>query len=113
MSRRVHLGRKLVLEAPDRVSDGKGGYTETWVARGTLWADMTARTGRARDGGEVTTAYTAYRIVVRGAQEGADSRPAPGMRFREGGRVFPIQAVSERDPAGRFLTCYAIEEIAA
>jgi head-tail adaptor len=35
------------------------------------------------------------------------------MRFREGDRAFPIQAVSERDPAGRFLTCFAIEEVAA
>ncbi|MCW8843795.1 MAG: head-tail adaptor protein [Rhodobacteraceae bacterium] len=109
---RVHLARKLVLEARIRVPDGMGGYIETWSAQGFLWADMRARTGRERDGGEVTTAYTTYRIVVRGAPQGAPSRPVPGMRFREGERVFPIQAVSERDPAGRFLTCFAIEEVA-
>jgi head-tail adaptor len=111
--KRVHLSRKLVLEAPERLSDGKGGYVETWVAHGTHWAEVKVRTGRERDGGEVTTAYTAYRITVRGAPEGAASRPVPGMRFREGARIFPIQAVSERDPAGRFLTCFAIEEVAA
>lgn len=110
---RVHLSRRLVLEARQRVEDGAGGYIETWSARGVLWADMQARSGRERDGGDLTTAHTAYRIVVRGAPQGAPSRPAPGMRFREGGRAFQIQAVSERDPTGRYLTCFAIEEVAA
>jgi head-tail adaptor len=109
----VHLGRKLVLEARQRVDDGAGGYIESWSALGVLWADMRARTGRERDLGEVTMSHTAYRIVVRGAPQGSPSRPVPGMRFREGDRAFPIQAVSERDPAGRFLTCFAIEEVAA
>lgn len=110
--KRVHLSRKLILEGPERVADGKGGFEETWTARGAVWADMQARTGRARDGGEITTGYSAYRIIVRAAPQGAASRPVPGMRFREGARAFPIQAVSERDPAGRFLICYAIEEVA-
>ncbi|WP_127111747.1 head-tail adaptor protein [Shimia sediminis] len=109
---RVHLSRMLVLEAPERLADGAGGYTESWVAKGTLWADVQARAGRERDGGEVSLARMGYRIIVRGAPQGAASRPVPGMRFREGTRFFRIEAVSERDPQGRTLTCFASEEVA-
>lgn len=109
---RVHLSRKLVLEAADRVSDGAGGFAENWIARGVLWADVQARTGRERDGGEVSLARMNYRVVVRGAPRGAQSRPEPGMRFREGSRVYAIDAVAERDPRGRYLTCFASEEVA-
>lgn len=111
MSGAVHLSRKLILEAPGQVADGAGGFAETWTARGTLWADVQARTGRGRDGGEVSLATTTYRIVVRAAPVGAASRPEPGMRFREGTRVFGVQAVAERDPRGRYLTCFAKEEV--
>ncbi|MEQ9693234.1 head-tail adaptor protein [Shimia sp. SDUM112013] len=110
--RDVHLSRKLVLEAPARVPDGAGGFAESWTVLGTVWADIRARTGRKRDGGEVSLSSTAYRIVLRGAPQGAPSRPVAGMRFREGTRLFAIDAVSERDPQGRYLTCFATEEAA-
>ena len=109
---RVHLSRQLVLEAPDRVADGAGGFSEVWVAKGTLWADVRAGTGRAKDGGELSLSAVGLRIVVRGAPQGSAQRPAPGMRFREGTRLFLISAVAERDFAGRFLTCFATEEVA-
>jgi head-tail adaptor len=44
MTRRF-LSRRLVLEAPDRVPDGAGGFSETWVALGHVWAEI-ARAGR-------------------------------------------------------------------
>lgn len=109
---RVHLSRQLVLEAPERVADGAGGYVEAWVAQGTLWAEVRAGSGRARDGGELSLASVAYRIVVRGAANGSAQRPAAGMRFVDGGRIFAVKAVAERDPNGRFLTCFASEELA-
>ncbi|MEX5729284.1 SPP1 family predicted phage head-tail adaptor [Rhodovulum iodosum] len=107
------LGRKLVLEAPERVADGAGGYAETWVARGTLWAEVTPRTGGERSGEETALARVPHRIVVRGAPEGAPSRPVAGQRFREGGRLFFIRAVAEADRRGRYLTCFAEEEVAS
>ena len=109
---RVTLNRKLALEAPDRVADGAGGFTETWVERGTLWAEVIARAGREAMSGSVVLSNTAYRITVRAAPFGAPSRPAPEQRFRDGTRVFRIESVAERDPTGRFLTCYCEEEVA-
>jgi len=107
------LNRQLVLEAPVRVADGAGGYAETWTPLGTLWAEVTARTGAERAVANVPVSRVSYRIVVRGAPEGSSMRPAPDQRFREGNRRFVIRAVAECDAAGRYLTCFADEEVAA
>lgn len=107
------LNRRLVLETPERVADGAGGFTESWTALGSLWAEVSARTGRERAEAGVLVSSVACRIVVRGALTGASARPKPEQRFREGDRVFVIQAVTERDPEGRYLTCFATEEVAA
>ncbi|WP_210092506.1 phage head closure protein [Ruegeria sp. HKCCSP346] len=108
-----HLNRKLVLEAPMRSADGAGGYTETWAAIGTLWAEVTARSGSERQIAGASVSRVGYRIVVRGAPMGSSMRPAPDQRFREGNRCFVIRAVAEHDPRGKFLTCFADEEVAA
>lgn len=110
---RVSLNRRLVLEAPDRVPDGAGGYTDGWTALGELWAQVEARTGREKQGEAVPVSNVGYRITVRGAPVGNSMRPLPDQRFREGARFFRILAVAEDDPDGRYLTCFAEEEVAA
>ena len=67
------LNRKLVLEAPERVSDGAGGFSEAWVPLGVLWAEIAARTGRAVDGVSLwdrkgTCSAVARSGVVAGAE---------------------------------------------
>jgi head-tail adaptor len=110
----VALTRKLVLEEPQKVSDGAGGFTEVWIALGVLWADVRAGTGREREAAGLFTVSTVpYRITVRAAAHGAPSRPKPDQRFRDGERLFRIMAVTERDPRGMFLECYAREEVSA
>lgn len=111
--RAPHLTRPLLLEAVQLVADGAGGFAETWAALGTLWAEVVPGSGREVAGEEITLASVPLRITVRGAPQGAPSRPAPGQRFRDGGRVFPILAVTERDGGGRFLVCFAREEVPA
>lgn len=113
MTRVPILNRRLILEAPVRIPDGAGGYSETWSARGTLWAEISARSGGERAGEELPLSRVSYRVVVRAAPQGVPSRPLPGQRFREGTRVFHIRAVAEFDRRGHYLTCVAEEEIAA
>ncbi|MGH1451744.1 MAG: head-tail adaptor protein [Paracoccaceae bacterium] len=108
-----HLTRLLALETPERVSDGAGGYSQSWTELGQHWAEVSARTGRERAVEGAQASLTGYRIVVRGAPVGSDARPRPDQRFREGARIFRILAVAELDHAGRYLTCYAEEEILA
>ncbi|MDG1168716.1 MAG: head-tail adaptor protein [Sulfitobacter sp.] len=105
------LNQALILEAPERVSDGAGGYTQGWIVVGSVWAEITARTGREAASGGVPVSRVSYKIVVRGAPFGTPERPQPEQRFRQGARVFTIHAVAERDPEGRYLTCFAQEEM--
>jgi head-tail adaptor len=109
---RVRLNRALVLEEPAQVPDGAGGFVTEWAALGTLWAERRARTGRDRGGEGVALSTTGYRILVRAAPYGAPSRPRAGQRFRDGARLFHIEAVAEHDAEGRYLTCFAEEEVA-
>ena len=109
----VVLNRPLVLEAVVRVADGSGGFSEAWATLGTLWAEVVPGTGRDVAGEETFLATVPYRITVRGARQGAPSRPKPDQRFRDGGRVFVILAVTERDPEGHYLVCFAREEVLA
>lgn len=107
------LKRKLVLEAPDYVPDGAGGQVRTWVALGEHWAEIQAKTGRERADEFLTVTTVSYKIIVRAAPVGADARPKPEQRFREGTRLFRITAVTEYDPRGHYLVCYAHEEESA
>lgn len=110
----VALTRKLLLEEPQKVPDGAGGFTEVWVTLGVLWADVRAGTGREREAAGLFTVSTVpYRITVRAAPHGAPSRPKPDQRFRDGDRLFRIMAVTERDPRGMYLECFAREEVSA
>lgn len=102
------MTRRLVLEAPERVADGAGGYGESWVARGHVWARVEVRgAGREVD----QAARLQLKITLRAVPEGAAARPTAAMRFREGARLYRIEAVHEGDPRGRTLTCYAVEEV--
>ncbi|OZB20263.1 MAG: phage tail protein [Rhodobacterales bacterium 34-62-10] len=107
-----HLRRRLLLQAPERLPDGAGGYAEIWQTIAELWAEVTPLHAREVAAGGTVLSQTGQRIVVRAAPEGATTRPRPDQRLIEGARIFTILAVTERDPAGRFLTCITREELA-
>ncbi len=109
----VNLTRKLVLEAPNQIPDGAGGFEESWIALGTVWGEVKSGSGREVAGEAGPVSANTYRITVRAAPYGTSRRPTAEQRFREGARVFKIQAVSERDPHGLYLTCVTKEEVAA
>jgi head-tail adaptor len=108
--RAPRLHRRLALEAEVVTADGAGGFTRVWALRGHLWGEVTPGSGRESGGEEVPLSTQPFRITVRGAAQGAPSRPVAGQRFRDGSRVFAILAVTERDPDGRYLVCAAREE---
>lgn len=110
MKRLPDLSRALVLEDPQRSPDGAGGFSETWVALGTLWAEVKPLSGRLAGDG---LSLQKYRITLRAAPDGFASRPRPDQRFRDNNRIYRIDAVAETDSAGRYLTCFAVEEVAA
>lgn len=105
------LNRKLVLETPERVADGAGGFAQSWVPLGTLWAEIRSGTGSERFGEGVQLSRTRLKIIVRAAPFGAPSRPRPEQRLREGIRIFRILSVGEHDTDARYLICHAEEEV--
>ena len=105
------LNRQMVLERLERVPDGLGGHVATWVAEGTVWAELRAGAGRSVAAEVLSLASVPWRITLRAAPVGAPSRPRPDQRLREGARVFTILAVAERGADGRYLTCFAKEEV--
>ncbi len=107
------LNRSLVLEGSLEIADGAGGYTHDWEPLGVLWAELKAGTGRAQAASAATLSRVPYRITVRGAAYGAPSRPVAGQRFRDGTRIFDIQAVAETGVNAAYLTCHALEELAS
>jgi head-tail adaptor len=103
----------MVLESVTRNSDGAGGFVESWVPLGELWAEVRPRSGGERDREDVGVSRLDVKVTVRAAPVGSSMRPDAGQRFCEGPRVYRILAVTEPDMAGRFLTCLAREEVAA
>ncbi|MEW2913338.1 head-tail adaptor protein [Leisingera sp. JC11] len=108
MKRPPNLTRKLVLEDPQRAPDGAGGYAETWVALGTHWAEVKSLSGRLNSD---SLSLQKYRITLRASPDGFASRPRPDQRFRDGSRLYRIDAVAENGPDARYLTCFAVAEV--
>lgn len=111
--RAPRLNRPLVLEAPQRLPDGAGGFVQVWQVLGTLWAEVSARSGGAVEGEAVSLGRASFRITLRASPQESPARPGPGQRLRDGARVFSILAVTERDPDGRYLVAWAEEEVVA
>lgn len=105
------LNRPLTLEERVRTPDAAGGFRDSWVAKGLLWAELKAGTGREARRDFTTVARAPYRITVRAAPYDAPSRPKADQRFKDGNRIFTILAVVEAGTDGRYLTCNAVEEI--
>ncbi len=109
MTRPVHLGRKLVLEERVKQPNSSGGFDENWVTQGTHWVDLQPLTGRERLVSGRTVSKARYKIVCRNAPHSSPARPSPSQRFREGGRVYDVVSVSDRDAKGRYLEIIAEE----
>lgn len=105
------LTRRLTLEEVTRQPDNAGGYTESWSELGTHWAEISSGTGRAREVPAATMSYVPYRITIRAAPAGSPSRPKPGQRFRDGSRLFRIEAVADGFRGGLYLECFTKEEV--
>ncbi len=106
------LNRKLVLEAPDRTSDGAGGYTIVWAPLGEVWADVRPGSGRESEVHSLPRSQVSLTVFLRAAPVGASSRPVAGQRFRDGARIFNITAVTETGASRHYLQCRVQEEVA-
>ncbi len=107
----TRLDRRLILEAPEPVPDGAGGFATAWTPLGTLWGEVAHGPPKDREVPAGAKGAFPVRVTCRAAPPGAPSRPKPGQRLREGTRLYRIVAVAEAGPDGRRLTCFAQEEV--
>jgi SPP1 family predicted phage head-tail adaptor len=98
------LRHRLTLEEPSRVSDGGGGFAETWQEVAELWADVRPASGFERVEADRLSGTVSHEIALR-------YRPGvtPAMRFREGTRLFQILAVIDVAERKRWLKCLCEE----
>lgn len=106
----VNLSRRLVLEDRQKTPDGAGGWTQSWVALGTLWAKIETGSGRRESREQADQSAHKVKITLRNAPYGTNARPKPGQRLVEGQKIFVIDAVAETDPQGLYLICWARRE---
>jgi head-tail adaptor len=104
------LRTKLFLETVVLTEDLTGGFGEEWVPLGEIWGDVLARSGGIREARAGDVSRMQFRIVVRAAPFGSPSRPKAGQRFRDGERVYTIEAVALADASGLYLECWTTEE---
>lgn len=103
------LNTELVLEAPQQIPDGGGGYRTVWAPIGTMWADVKPSSARETEIGGRAASEVTHRIVIRSAPEASPRRPTPNCRFRSGGRVFSIRGIAPVGLRGQYLNCWAAE----
>lgn len=105
------LSHLLVLEKAEETPDGTGGFIQVWLPVTTLWAKVIPGTRNVGPSNEFALSSISYQIVVRGSEIGLLQRPISGQRFRDEIRTYEILAVTERDPGGAYLTCFARGEV--
>lgn len=86
------LRHRLMLEAPQRISDAAGGVFETWTSIGQVWAEVTPITGNETFAADRIVGRVTHSIAVR-----ARSDLSPAQRLRLGDRIFEIRAVLMAD----------------
>lgn len=98
------LRHRLILEEAQRVSDGGGGFTETWVEVATLSAALRPSGGsESVDSGRLA-GRVSHEILLR-----YRAGVTPAMRFRMGTRVFHILAAIDEGENKHWLRCLCEE----
>lgn len=100
------LSDKIIVERKSRVSDGQGGFAETWAASpaGGVWARMEPLGGSERWQAMRIGSPVRYRAVVRWRDDGAGNPYwSASDRVTFQGRTYGIDAVYPYQGGKRFV----------
>ncbi len=101
------LNRRVDIERPVQVSDGGGGFTETWQIFATVWAGFEVLRGSESFSDLRVQGTSNHRITVR-YTKGVE----PKMRVVFNHRIFNIRAVINIDEANEILELMCEEGVA-
>jgi SPP1 family predicted phage head-tail adaptor len=95
---------RVTVQTAVQVSDGQGGFTETWTDGPTVWASIEPLKGYERVQAMQTQSPQTHKITVRYTP---DITSASRLKF--GTRVFGVKEVLNTEERNRFLVIKAIE----
>lgn len=104
MSGPGELRHRLVHETPVATPDGLGGAGLAFAVAGELWGAIRTAAAPAEIADRPGAVRT-HRVTLR-----APAAVTPGDRLRLGARLLLVEAVSDEDGRGRWLTCRCREE---
>ncbi|MEG6510095.1 phage head closure protein [Methyloligella sp. 2.7D] len=99
------LRHRLSLQALSRVSDGGGGFTESWEEVTQLWAAIRPVSGDEAPRAGRLEGRLSHVITLR-YRDGV----SPAMRFAHGLRVFEILSVVDVEERKTWLHCLCEEK---
>lgn len=97
---------RLVLYAPNDVSDGQGGIARSWDEKAQFWGALRPISHQSEEvaGGETMQALFDIWLWTRGDI-------AAGMRLCHKARIFTVISTRDGDESYRFLICRCREDI--
>lgn len=100
------LRSPLALEEPMNSDDPGGGFYESWVSLGVVWAKIQPANALDAKRAEHFAGQVSHRIVVR---RDPQQPIRSGMRFVTALRIFRILAMYDPDERGAMLMCLTEE----
>lgn len=98
------LSHLLALQKCERVSDGLGGQSETWVKLRDIWARVTVQSQREAASGDHLVSELNYEVLIRYRDD-----IEVGMRFIFRGQNLEIQSCADIAGDRCFLVCVCQE----
>ncbi|WP_020471469.1 phage head closure protein [Zavarzinella formosa] len=100
------MKNRVTIQAVSRLSDGQGGYAESWVDGATVWASIEPYSGYQKFQAMQLQTPVTHKISMR-------YRPdvATGTRLKYGDRFFSVEEALNVNEEGRFLAIKAVERV--
>jgi SPP1 family predicted phage head-tail adaptor len=98
------LNKRIVIQAPTRVSDDMGSFTETWGEIATVWAAMWPLSATETVQSMQTGMTISHRIRIR-----YRSTFRPSWRLKFGNRYFNIVSILNPSERNEYLDILAKE----
>ena len=104
LDRVATLRKRLTIQTVSRVSDGQGGFTETWIDGATVSASIDPVKAYERFQAMQMAMPISHKIVMRFTKGVTDA-----TRLKYGDRIFSVKEVINEGELSRFLLIKAIE----
>jgi SPP1 family predicted phage head-tail adaptor len=100
----ARMDKRVTIQSASQISDGQGGFTETWSDGASVWAWIQPVKGYEKFQASQTQTPLSHKIVTRYRTD-----ITTASRLKYGDRIFWVKEVINRDEANQFLDIRALE----